>query len=502
MPVLWKVCKKTSVDFVAFFVFRSKYERPLGIMERWYYALKGMGSPIVNGLGITSSVPLTPTIINETLKHLMRMHTLLRACIRKNENGVLSFYKLPTETLNIIETEVREEADWENVVYLSQKKGDKFYFENGPLWKCIFLPNATINNDSDENLLKYNSALIFFQDHAINDGVGTVLMMKNFMFILNQLLAGKKMETDLSPPVLPLEYFLNQKFPMNIMKKSLIIFFQTLLSFELITSCVIWVRNKFTTNIFFQRLGLEGERNPQCEKATRCHVEIMKAKETKRLVQACRSNGCTVQGIIQAASNKALVDILLAHGVKGLVSLNTFVPVNLRRRMRDFTKQYQASTYAKGLVMSYKIENDSLQLNSKCLWSLARKFSEAVHANVENNRYLEPLLHIKCVVLILERFFNRVKKISRKANDVSLLVSTLGRFSISESNTIFAKPTGFPFSVITTRYGPVFTTYAATLDDQMSITHSYYPHVTSEYIAREYFSKFKAILELLTKDMM
>ena len=88
------------------------------------------------------------------------------------------------------------------------------------MWKCIFLPSATINNDSDDNLLKYNSALIFVQDHAINDGVGTVLMMKNFMFILNQLLAGKKMETDLSPPVLPLEYFLNQKFPMNIMKKS------------------------------------------------------------------------------------------------------------------------------------------------------------------------------------------------------------------------------------------------------------------------------------------
>ena len=95
-----------------------------------------------------------------------------------------------------------------------------------------------------------------------------------------------------------------------------------------------------------------------------------------------------------------------------------------------------------------------------------------------------------------------MKKISRKANDVPLLVSTLGSFSISESNTIFAKPTGFPFSVITTRFGPVFTTYAATLDDQMSITHSYYPHVTSKYIAREYFSKFKAILELLTKDMM
>ena len=463
-------------------------------MERFYYGVKGMGSPIVNGLGITSSVPLTPTIINETLKHLMKMHTLLRMCIRKNEDGVLSFYKMAKNTSNSIEAEVREETDWETVIYLNQRKGDIFDSENGPLWKCIFLPNATIKNDSDENLLKYNSALIFVQDHAINDGVGTVFMMKNFMFILNQLLAGKKLETNISPPVLPLEYFLNQKFPMNVIKKCLIIFLQTLLSFECITSCIIWVKSKFETNILFERL--EGERNSKCVKTTRFHVHILKAKETKRLVQACRNNGCTVQGIIQAASNKALADILHARGVKGPVDLNTLVPVNLRRRLHDFSKQCKASTYVKGL----KISQDTLHLNSKCIWSLARNFSEGIHANVENNRYLEPLLYVKCVMI--ERYFNRVKKIGRSTNNVSLLVSSLGRFSISESNTVFAKPTGFPFSIITTTYGPAFITYAATFDDQMSITHTYYPHVTSEYITNEYITQFKAILEHLTKDMM
>ena len=79
-----------------------------------------------------------------------------------------------------------------NVVFFHHKNKDIFDSENGPLWKCIFLPNASINNNGAENLLKYNCALIFVQDHAINDGVGTVQMMKDFLFILNQLLAGKK----------------------------------------------------------------------------------------------------------------------------------------------------------------------------------------------------------------------------------------------------------------------------------------------------------------------
>ena len=81
-----------------------------------------------------------------------------------------------------------------------------------------------MNNDLTEDLLEYNCVVIFVQDHAINDGIGSVEMIKQFMSILNRLLDNRKVETSLSPPVLPTEYFLNQKHPMTAFQKCFKIF--------------------------------------------------------------------------------------------------------------------------------------------------------------------------------------------------------------------------------------------------------------------------------------
>ena len=85
-----------------------------------------------------------------------------------------------------------------------------------------------MNNDLTEDLLEYNCVVIFVQDHAINDGIGSVEMIKQFMSILNRLLDNKKVETPLSPPVLPTEYFLNQKRPMTAFQKCFKLLLQTL----------------------------------------------------------------------------------------------------------------------------------------------------------------------------------------------------------------------------------------------------------------------------------
>ena len=188
--------------------FRDKYERPLGTKENTQLASKGFYTPIVNAFGITSSVPVTQDIINQTLTHLINIHTLFRMCIRRNKDGALSFYKMDTDTLNNIKAEIRIDTDWK-IAADEKREGNDFDFENGPLWKCIFLPNAAMNNDLTEDLLQHNCVVIFVQDHAINDGIGSVEMIKQFMSILNRLLDNRKVETSLSPPVLPTEYFLN-----------------------------------------------------------------------------------------------------------------------------------------------------------------------------------------------------------------------------------------------------------------------------------------------------
>ena len=85
---------------------------------------------------------------------------------------------MDVEVLNNIQVEIRDDTDWK-IVTDEKRDSNVFYFENGPLWKCVFLPNATMNNTLTEDLLQYNCVVIFIQDHVINDGTGTVQMTKN-----------------------------------------------------------------------------------------------------------------------------------------------------------------------------------------------------------------------------------------------------------------------------------------------------------------------------------
>ena len=458
--------------------------------------MKETCTPMINALGVTSDVPLTHKIINESLKHLMNMQTSLRMCVRRKDD-VLYFCKMEADALNNIQAEVRNDTDWNSVVD-ENRGGDILDPEIGPLWKCIFLPNAKINNDTEEDLLRYNCVVIFVQDHSMNDGVGTVEMMKNFMFILNQLLSENEVVTNLSPPQLPYEYFLYQKYPLSSFKKGLKLLIQTLVSFECVALCMLWMLSKFTKNVFRQVVGLEEDSSPHCVKSTKSHLQILTREKTKNLVQACRNNGCTVQGAIQAASNVALLHILHGHGAKLPLKLLNNVPMNMRRRMLESPAGHPGILYAAGVNYELEVEKGVLEPDVKCLWKLARDSTNILRAEIEKEQYVKRHFDVYSWCVLFERHFDIVMKhsaIGRKYTPILLVANSLGRFSFSESSRNLAKPTGFLFSLTSTVCGPIFSTYVATFDDQMSISHTYYPHVTCESLSMQYCSKFREILE-------
>ena len=473
--------------------FRDKYERPLGTKENTQLASKGFYTPIVNAFGITSSVPVTQDIINQTLTHLINIHTLFRMCIRRNKDGALSFYKMDTDTLNNIKAEIRIDTDWK-IAADEKREGNDFDFENGPLWKCIFLPNAAMNNDLTEDLLEYNCVVIFVQDHAINDGIGSVEMIKQFMSILNRLLDNRKVERSLSPPVLPTEYFLNQKHPMTAFQKCFQLLLQTLLSFKCTTSLLLWIINKF----IIKDVKVE-EDSPT--KSTRSHLQMFSRKETKNLVQACRNNGCTVQGAIQAASSVALLHILRKDGKKLPDEINTSVSLDMRRRLLDDSAEFLTGSHAAQLRMGIDIGEEILQLDrsTTLLWKFARQSTNALHTKIKENQHLlNGLMYVPAA--FIEKHFSLLMKVGRLCHPYLLFVSSLGRFNISESSITLAKLNGFHLKFSGTKREELFTTFAATFDGQLSISHSYYPHVTSEYIKNEYYRKFEEVIEILIKD--
>ena len=416
--------------------FRDKYESPLGTKENTQFASKGFYTPIVNAFGITSSVPSTQDTINQTLKHLMNIHTLFRMCVKRNKDGILCFYKMETDTLNNIKAEIHTDTEWK-IAADEKREGHDFDFENSPLWKCIFLPNAAMNNDLIEDILQHNCVVIFVQDHAINDRIGSVEMIKQFMSILNRLLDNKKVETPVSPPVLPTEYFLNQKHPMTAFQKSLKLLLQTLLSFKCTTPLLLWIINKFV----IKNVNVE-EDSPT--KTTRSYLQMISRKETKNLVQACRNNGCTVQGAIQAASSVALLHILRTEGKILPKRINTSVTIDMRRRLLDDSAEFLTGTHAAQLRMGFDIGEEILQLDrsTTLMWKFARQSTNVLHTQIKENQHLlNALMYVPAA--FIEKHFSLLMKLGRLRHPYLLFVSSLGRFNISESSTTLAKLNGF-----------------------------------------------------------
>ena len=463
--------------------------------EKWYLLGKGFYTPMINAFGITSSLPITQDVINQTLKHLMNTYTLFRMCIKTNEDGVLCFCKMGTDTLNNIKAEIRIDTDWKIAVD-ELRDNHIFDFETGPLWKCIFLPNATINDNLGENPLQHNCVVIFIQDHSINDGIGSVEMMQTFMLILNELLDENEVDTHLSPPVLPMDYSLDLMHR-NALKNILILLGQTLLTFKCMKCFLDWILDQSLPKQSDEQVVSDKDRKLQGEKTTRTDLKILGKKETRKLIQACKNNGCTVQGAIQAASNVALLRAFDTHGIKRPLDLKNCVPMDLRKRLPKILPGFQLGSYgySKSIVLDF--EEGVIQADAERLWKFARQITEVVRAKVKE------LLPLPMEMYILsgctDRYFDRLMKLDMMRHH-SLLISSLGRFTVPDSATTHARPVGFLFSTSASRFDLMFTAYAVTINDQLSISHSYYPHTTSASMTKDYIYEFQEVMELLIKD--
>ena len=215
------------------------------------------------------------------------------------------------------------------------------------------------------------------------------------------------METPLSPPVLPTEYFLNQMHPMTAFQKCFKLLFQTLLSFKCTTSLLLWIINKFV----IKDVKVE-EDSPT--KTTRSHLQMFSRKETKNLVQACRNNGCTVQGTIQAASSVALLHILRKEGKKLPHKINTSVSLDMRRRLLDDSAEFLTGSHAAQLRKGIDIGEEILQLDrsTTLLWKFARQSTNALHTKIKENQHLVNVL-MYVPAAFIEKHFSLLMKVCR-----------------------------------------------------------------------------------------
>ena len=452
-------------------------------------------STITTAWGITSTKPITTSVVNQTLRNLINKHDLLTMCIRKSADTVPHFCKMDSDVLDNIEAVICLDEQWESAVEKTRDP-EVFDSEKGPLWKCIFLPNASICHNNAQDLQNYSCVIIFVLDHAITDGRGTVQILNDFITILDQNLLGKALNTEFSPPIQPLEYFLEKSYPLSFMQRTLVLLGQILCSFEFVVKFIIWVENTWFPNYFIQQFGLERKKNPKSRKTTQVHLQILNKQETRNVIVSCKKNGCSVQGALQAASTIAMLQIFNENRKKSPKRIKTIVPIDMRRRLTDFPLDSQSLSFSKHVVPDVRYGSmwDFPRCNASDFWKLARDSTRAIHLNIERNEFLYPRVYI--IPPLLEQHFDLLRE-NLIRDDTMLLVNSLGKFSLPHCNV---KLTGFLFGTCGTDFGPIFVTYAATIDNILSITHSYHPHVTSEESSRQYICNFESILKSIIKE--
>ena len=463
-------------------------------MERSERLLHDCRSTITTAWGITSTKPITISVVNQTLRNLINKHNLLTMCIRKSKDTVPHFFKMDSDALDNIEAVICYDEQWESAVEKTRDP-EVFDAEKGPLWKCIFLPNASISHS--KHIQNYSCVIIFLLDHAITDGLGTVQLLKDFITILDQTLLGKALNIEFSQPIQPLDYFLEKSYPLSFMQRTLVLLGQILCSFKFVVKFIIWVENTWFPNYFIQQFGLERKKNPKSRKTTQVHLQILNKQETRNVIVSCKKNGCSVQGALQAASTIAMLQIFNENRKKSPKRIKTIVPIDMRRRLTNFPLDSQCLSFSKHVKpdVRYGSMSDFPRCNASDFWKLARDSTRAIHLNIERNEFLYPRVYI--IPPLLEQHFDLLRE-NLIRDDTILLVNSLGKFPLPDCNV---KLTGFLFSTRGTDFGPIFTTYAATIDSILSITHSYHPHVTSEESSRQYICNFEKILKsIITED--
>ncbi len=456
---------------------------------------------MTSAIGVTSKIKLTEETIRDALYILMKRHALLSMCIRRNSDNMLHFYEMEVESVDLT---VREDCSWEKVV--EETRGfDQFDTAYGPLWRVIFMPNAKLeantadcavenetNSEADDELenteFAHNSVVVFVQDHAINDGVGTVTLNKDFIFILNELLNGREIDAARPPPMPPQEYYINKNKRANIMIHFIKMLHLTLASFIPFAKIGMFVTNySMLSNCFVKYCGLEKQRNREAKKTTRVQLRYLNLDETQMLVEKCKENECTVQGVIQAACNLALTKMMCDGGAKLPLTFFTGVPMDSRKRIIDGSYTNDCSEYGGFLfILHYTKHDKAMNMNVESFWNVARYSSKQVHYEI--TRYWKWLHHTgDFLTLMLDQGYALEKYWNYGRGFSPIVASTIGKFTfMGYQDDMLIKPSGIMFSVAGHTSGPIFGTYAITIDGKMSISSTYYPHVTSDAKAREF----------------
>ncbi len=327
--ILYKIVKCFTVSGTAASLPPNTHRRRLGHFEEIIdiISLEKSGSTnICLAISLTSKQRLVHQHVCDALVLLAKRQPMLRAVITIVDGNKYYEIKEINEVITMLDitTSDVKASNWNDVwfAYTAKQRG------NGLLWRVVILQEEFMPDTKD-----YANTLMFNFNHACTDGVSSVKFCKQFLNNMNELANGISCANQevSSLDLLPSFH--------EIVTRGRI--WHSLFNFML-AYCGLRPILKFCFQKLLCHLAEKIPKNPYYERfppnigasqspvPSRLNVKVFTEDETKNIIEACKTNNCTVTGAITTAAHLAFCE-LIGEGKSEDIKLKSNLAINGRR---------------------------------------------------------------------------------------------------------------------------------------------------------------------------
>lgn len=451
--------------------------RPLGQVEMMFCIggyLKSLNT--VQAIWISSEQPLTRHIMMEALQHLVQRIPILNVCIQRRGSQI--WYRRVQKT--VIDFDI---VQGDTMKIFHEVQAGTYELSKGPMWRArmVQLPPG---EESPRGVVAKNHAMVVFGvQHSITDATTNLILCKELVSILNDMLRGRPISSQAYPLGSPHAEKLVDSSRGYLMKYFCRRFFNILvLDF-----------NKKTT---FRGL-LPLPKNFVVE--TRILNHVFTEEITKKLITKCKENGTTVHSCIVTVANAAYFDIACEKTKDKVDKVNMYFTdsINLRRYYPENEREYI------GCHITMHEQKTVISTDSKAnFWSTARCSKAALHEDLSGKNCLKVIPIIKWAAIVFPFNIYRNRKGSVNITDSHYITTNMGDVTkmVGESapedpvqiNDIFRSANG-------EQAGHLFTLTCHTFRKRFYLSIDYYGNKMKDSHAEEFFNDMRQKLENLAE---
>jgi len=463
----------------------QRLSRPLGLTERVLLERERTNrwGTVTSALLLDSAQELNQDHLRKALDLLPKRYPLLRMRITESGNEACFEEMENPETVDFEQLDKITADNWIEG-FEEELNGYLFDIGKGPLWRVRLLKETF-----DEGT--FINGLVFTFLHVICDALSIFELEKTLLEFLNFLHVGEEFEVESLPLSPPLE---SQSHLIHPNTKEKILFSSF---FTLQRTKTFFVKPK---NLFLSIYPTVAKSDPSVRKKTCLLTRSLSEEETKRLIQSCKANECTVHGAITASTHLAVARILhkKKDDLKFPLPVDSSYTISLRKDCEPKVSNEEFGAYisASGLTIPVPLVKPG---DKQGFWKFSRACTREVHTQLETGKHrnLSKLYHcvdIQSYCKISNYEFNEGRRTQ------ILNITNCGALGTNQGEDSHYKFAGSYFGLQGAQTSHTFGNNIMTVDGRLYWAVEYFPHVTSKTQAKDFFDLTLEILRKASED--